>query len=176
MYRRAFWDLPEKTPDSRGYLGLQEKIFCAATSLVACTIGCSHSPPCSRLLQRWVSPAAGGAWEVSAPSGSHAPYFCCRSRRVRPRPVLPGPAWPFKTDPARLVVGDARGEGAVTWAGGGATLGSGSSGPRPLATPVPAPYRQPQPRELPSGPPSSGTPSQGPHHLPIPGPRGAFPS
>ncbi|XFG12553.1 hypothetical protein AB1E19_016177 [Capra hircus] len=74
--------------------------------------------------------------------------------------------------PFSVPIGDARGEGAVTWAGGGATLGSGSSGPRPLATPVPAPYRQPQPRELPSGPPSSGGPGRARLGPPLSAPRG----
>ena len=91
-----------------------------------------------------------------------------------PRPILPRASWPFKADRARPLVWDAWGRGAVTWADGCAA---------PLRAPAAAgsgycrPYLLPalQPGVLP-GTPSPGTLSLGPLHLPLPGPRGPFPS
>lgn len=61
-------------------------------------------------------PAAATAYEVSAPREATPPISVPRlwggaSQGLLPRPILPGPAWPFKADLARPQVGDAWGRG-----------------------------------------------------------------
>lgn len=90
-----------------------------------------------------------------------------------PRPVLPGNAWPFKADQARLPVVDARGRGCSHVGRGRqdsrlpAPVAVGSRSRRPCPSPAPLP-----------GALRSGTPSPGalpaPLHRPFPGPTGPF--
>lgn len=106
---------------------------------------------------------APGALEVEGPLWKPRPYLRLSGLwgggcvGLRPRPVLPGRAWPFKPDRARPQVVDARGGGgAVTWAADGATRGSGRWWPPALATAAPSPRpcrrqvycRQVRPRQV----------------------------